>query len=89
MMPRWTGSVCCARYGPTKEMRDTPLIMLRRGRAKRAALKGWTPGPFTISSNLISARELIARVEANLKMARLRVDAAKRVSYRTAQTARH
>jgi DNA-binding response OmpR family regulator len=36
-----------------------------------------------------SARELIARVEANLKMARLRVDAAKRASYRTAQTARH
>jgi DNA-binding response OmpR family regulator len=89
MMPRWMGSVCCARYGPTKDMRDTPLIMLSAWAGEESRVEGMDVGAVDYLVKPFSAREWIARVEANLKMLRLRIDAAKRASYRTAQTARH
>jgi CheY-like chemotaxis protein len=81
MMPRLDGFglLRCVREDP--DLRETPVIMLSARAGEESRVEGMDAGADDYLVKPFSARELIARVEAHLKMARMRREAAEQENY--------
>jgi PAS domain S-box-containing protein len=85
MMPRLDGFGLLRRIREDPDLRETPVIMLSARAGEESRVEGIEAGADDYLVKPFSARELIARVEAHLKMARMRREAAEQESYRTQQ----
>jgi PAS domain S-box-containing protein len=85
MMPQLDGFGLLREVRADAALRETPVIMLSARAGEESRVEGMGAGADDYLVKPFSARELIARVEAHLKMARMRREAAERASYRTAQ----
>ena len=85
MMPRLDGFGLLHEVRADAALRETPFIMLSARAGEESRVEGMDAGADDYLVKPFSARELIARVEAHLKMALMRREAAERASYRTAQ----
>ena len=79
MMPRLDGFGLCAPLRADPGLRDrSGRSCSRRAPARRRASRVSRPAPTTILTKPFGARELLARIQANLAMARVRREAARR-----------
>ena len=76
MMPRLDGFGLLRAVRAQEQFRDLPVIMLSARAGEEAKLEGLDAGADDYLTKPFSARELIARVSANIKLARLRQQAA-------------
>lgn len=72
MMPRLDGFGLLAALRASSKLRDVPVLLLSARAGDEAKVEGLSSGADDYLTKPFSARELIARIEANLKMARLR-----------------
>ncbi|HEV3105126.1 MAG TPA: response regulator [Trinickia sp.] len=75
MMPNLDGFALLREIRCDLELRDLPVIMLSARAGEEARVEGLGSGADDYLTKPFSARELIARVNANLEMARMRRDA--------------
>jgi PAS domain S-box-containing protein len=75
MMPDMDGFALLKALRETPATRTVPVIMLSARAGEEASIEGLEAGADDYLTKPFSARELIARVEAQLKMARLRQEA--------------
>ncbi len=75
MMPEMDGFALLTTLRNTPSMRLTPIIMLSARAGEESRIEGLDAGADDYLTKPFTARELIARVEAQLKMARLRKEA--------------
>ncbi len=80
MMPRLDGFGLLRRLRDDAALRDLPIIMLSARAGDEATIEGLDAGADDYLTKPFSARELLARVAANIAMARLRREAAEAVS---------
>jgi PAS domain S-box-containing protein len=85
MMPQLDGFGLLHQIRADSSLQETPVIMLSARAGEESRVEGMGAGADDYLVKPFSARELIARVEGHLKMARMRREAAERASYRTAQ----
>ena len=79
MMPRLDGIGLLRSVRGEEQLRDLPVIMLSARAGEEAKLEGLDAGADDYLTKPFSARELLARVAANIKLARLRQEAAKAI----------
>ncbi len=77
MMPRLDGFSLLKALRNDSELRDVPVILLSARAGEEAKLEGLDAGADDYLSKPFSARELLARVRANIEMAELRREAVK------------
>ncbi len=80
MMPRLDGFGLLRALRDDAALRDLPIIMLSARAGDEAKIEGLDAGADDYLTKPFSARELLARVAANIAMARLRREAAEAVS---------
>ncbi len=80
MMPRLDGFGLLRTVREDASLRDLPVIMLSARAGDEAKVEGMDAGADDYLTKPFSARELIARVAANITMARLRLEAAEAIS---------
>jgi signal transduction histidine kinase len=85
MMPRLDGFGLLRRIRSDPALRETPVIVLSARSGEESRVEGMDSGADDYLVKPFSARELIARVEAHLKMAQMRRSAVEQASYRNAQ----
>ncbi len=76
MMPEMDGFALLAAIRENASLRTTPVIMLSARAGEESRIEGLGAGADDYLTKPFTARELVARVEAQLKMARLRKEAA-------------
>ncbi|MBD1847682.1 response regulator [Cyanobacteria bacterium FACHB-63] len=76
MMPRLDGFGLLQALRSEPQTREVPMIMLSARAGEEARIEGLTAGADDYLTKPFSARELLARVEATLKLARLRRETA-------------
>jgi signal transduction histidine kinase/DNA-binding response OmpR family regulator len=79
MMPRLDGFGLLRRVREDASLRDLPVVMLSARAGEEAKVEGLDAGADDYLTKPFSARELLARVAANIAMARLRREAAEAV----------
>ncbi|WP_456711160.1 PAS domain-containing protein [Bradyrhizobium sp. USDA 4353] len=79
MMPRLDGIQLLARIRADREVSTLPVILLSARAGEESRVEGMQAGADDYLIKPFSARELLARVEAHLKMARLRAEATERL----------
>ena len=72
MMPKLDGFGLLAALRKDSELRDTPVLLLSARAGEEAKVEGLTSGADDYLTKPFSARELLARVRANLEIASLR-----------------
>jgi PAS domain S-box-containing protein len=77
MMPRLDGFSLLKALRGDKQLRDVPVIVLSARAGEEAKVEGLDAGANDYLSKPFSARELLARVRANIDVARVRRDAEK------------
>ena len=77
MMPRLDGFGLLRALREDAELRDVPVILLSARAGEEASVEGLDAGADDYLTKPFSARELLARVRANIDMATLRRDAVK------------
>jgi PAS domain S-box-containing protein len=77
MMPRLDGFSLLKALRSDKQLRDVPVIVLSARAGEEAKVEGLDAGANDYLSKPFSARELLARVRANIEVARVRRDAEK------------
>ncbi len=80
MMPRLDGFGLLAAVREDVALRDLPVVMLSARAGDDAKVEGFDAGADDYLTKPFSARELLARVAANIAMAKLRREAAEAVS---------
>ncbi|MBV8357065.1 MAG: response regulator [Deltaproteobacteria bacterium] len=85
MMPQLDGFGLLRAIRVDSALRDVPLIMLSARAGEESRIEGMAAGADDYLVKPFNARELTARIEAHLKMALMRREAAERANYRTAQ----
>jgi signal transduction histidine kinase/DNA-binding response OmpR family regulator len=80
MMPKLDGFGLLAAIREDPELRDLPIVMLSARAGDDAKVEGLQAGADDYLTKPFSARELLARITANIAMAKLRRDAAAAVS---------
>ena len=85
MMPRLDGFGLLRRIRSDPALRETPVIVLSARAGEESRVEGMDSGADDYLVKPFSARELLARVEAHLKMAQMRRSAVEQASYRNAQ----
>jgi len=80
MMPKLDGFGLVAAVRGDAYLRDLPIVMLSARSGDEATVEGLDAGADDYLTKPFSARELLARVAANIAMARLRREAAEAVS---------
>ncbi|HTV89801.1 MAG TPA: response regulator [Stellaceae bacterium] len=75
MMPRLDGFGLLRRIRADEALRDVPVILLSARAGEEARVEGLQAGADDYLTKPFAARELIARVNANLEMARIRREA--------------
>ncbi len=79
MMPRLDGFGLLRQVRDDASLRDLPVVMLSARAGEEAKVEGLDAGADDYLTKPFSARELVARVAANIAMARLRQEAAEAV----------
>jgi DNA-binding response OmpR family regulator len=74
MMPRLDGFGLLRALRSDERMRSTPLVLLSARAGEESRVEGMTAGADDYLVKPFSARELLARVDAHIKMARLRAE---------------
>jgi PAS domain S-box-containing protein len=77
MMPELDGFELLAGLRAEEELKDTPVILLSARAGEEAKIEGLRAGADDYLIKPFAARELLARVETNLQLARTRRDAAR------------
>jgi DNA-binding response OmpR family regulator len=77
MMPRLDGFGLVAKLRQEQSLKDTPVILLSARAGEEAKIEGLRAGADDYLVKPFSARELLARVETNLKLAGIRRDSAR------------
>jgi PAS domain S-box-containing protein len=77
MMPELDGFALLAAVRADKDLRDTPVILLSARAGEEAKVEGLRAGADDYLTKPFSARELLARVETNLNIARTRRETAR------------
>jgi PAS domain S-box-containing protein len=85
MMPQLDGFELLRAIRVDSALHDIPLIMLSARAGEESRIEGIAAGADDYLVKPFNARELLARIEAHLKMALMRREAAERANYRTAQ----
>jgi len=85
MMPRMDGFGLLKAIRAEESLRETPLILLSARAGEESRVEGVEAGADDYLVKPFSARELLARVEAHLKMARLRREAREAIRHRGEQ----
>ncbi|HUN50265.1 MAG TPA: response regulator [Candidatus Sulfotelmatobacter sp.] len=85
MMPELDGFGLLAEVRAEESLRELPVILLSARAGEEARIEGMHAGADDYLTKPFSARELLARVEAHLNMARLRQEATAALRRRTAQ----
>jgi signal transduction histidine kinase len=85
MMPRLDGFGLLRKIRSDPALRETPVIVLSARAGEESRVEGMDSGADDYLVKPFSARELLARVEAHLKMVEMRRSAAQQASYRNAQ----
>jgi signal transduction histidine kinase/CheY-like chemotaxis protein len=85
MMPLLDGFGLLEAVRNDPELRDIPFIILSARAGEEASVDGMTAGADDYLTKPFAARELVARVGANLEMARLRRETAETLRARTAE----
>src|SRR6266567_5487178 len=80
IMPEMDGFELLSAIRDDPSLRTTPVIMLSTGAGKESCIEGLDAGADDYLTKPFTARELMARVEAQLKMARLRREAVEQQS---------
>jgi PAS domain S-box-containing protein len=80
MMPRLDGFGLVAAVRADASLRDLPIVMLSARAGDDATVEGLDAGADDYLTKPFSARELLARIAANIAMAKLRREAAEAVS---------
>jgi signal transduction histidine kinase/CheY-like chemotaxis protein len=75
MMPGLDGFALMAQLREDKALRELPIILLSARAGEEARVEGLDAGADDYINKPFSARELLARVKANLKLARIRKEA--------------
>lgn len=88
MMPRLDGLGLLRTVREDPVLRDLPVILLSARAGEEANIEGLDAGADDYLTKPFSARELLARVSANIAMARVRREAAEKVSASEARAAR-
>ena len=88
MMPRLDGFGLLRTVRGDTELRDLPIIMLSARAGEEAKVEGLNAGADDYLTKPFSARELLARVAANIAMARVRREAAETVAASEARAGR-
>ncbi|PPS43348.1 ATP-binding protein [Chroococcidiopsis sp. TS-821] len=78
MMPRMNGLELLQALRANSQTREIPIILLSAQAGEESRVEGLAAGADDYLTKPFSARELLARVEANLSMAQLRREAAQR-----------
>ncbi|NJK46908.1 PAS domain-containing protein [Candidatus Gracilibacteria bacterium] len=78
MMPRLDGFELLQRLREDPQTRELPIILLSARAGEEASVEGLEAGADDYLIKPFSARELLARVESNIKLSRLRKEAARR-----------
>ncbi|MGC2087049.1 MAG: ATP-binding protein [Bradyrhizobium sp.] len=79
MMPELDGFGLLRAVREQSELRDIPVIMLSARAGEEATIEGIEAGADDYLTKPFSSRELLARVSANIKMARVRREAAEAI----------
>ncbi|MGE0745513.1 MAG: response regulator [Rhodospirillales bacterium] len=77
MMPKLDGFALVAALRRDVALRETPVLLLSARAAEESKLEGLATGADDYLTKPFSARELLARVEVNLRLARVRRDSAR------------
>jgi signal transduction histidine kinase len=85
MMPRLDGFGLLRKIRSDPGLREIPVIVLSARAGEESRVEGMDSGADDYLVKPFSARELMARVEAHLKMVQMRRSAAEQESYRNAQ----
>jgi PAS domain S-box-containing protein len=85
MMPRLDGAGLVARLRADPQTSTLRIILLSARAGEDAKLEGLTAGADDYLTKPFSARELLAHVTANIKIARIRREATEALRHRTAQ----
>jgi PAS domain S-box-containing protein len=85
MMPRLDGFGLLREMRSEESLRDTPLIMVSARAGEESRVEGVQAGADDYLVKPFSARELLARVDAHLKLSRLRREAREAIRYRGEQ----
>jgi PAS domain S-box-containing protein len=85
MMPRLDGLGLVRELRSVSAFAELPVILLSARADEQARLEGLNAGADDYLVKPINAHELVARVGANIKLAKLRQEATKELQYRTAQ----
>ncbi|HTB12230.1 MAG TPA: ATP-binding protein [Bryobacteraceae bacterium] len=85
MMPGLGGFEVLRDLRADAQFRDVPVILVSARAGEEARIEGMYAGADDYLTKPFSARELLARVESHLKMARFRQESAEAVRIRTAQ----
>ncbi|MFZ0839706.1 MAG: response regulator [Xanthobacteraceae bacterium] len=85
MMPRLDGLGLVRQLRSVSAFADLPVILLSARADEQARLEGLNAGADDYLVKPFNAHELIARVGANIKLAKMRREATKELQYRTAQ----
>ena len=85
MMPGLDGFELLRELRSDQELRDLPVIVVSARAGEEARVQGLDAGADDYLTKPFSARELVARVNANFEMARVRRDAAEALRARTAE----
>ena len=79
MMPKLDGFQLVGAVRDDTELRDTPVLLLSARAGQEAQVEGIKSGADDYVTKPFAARELLARVEVNLRLARLRRESARRL----------
>ena len=85
MMPGSDGFELLRRIRADKALASVPIVLLSARAGEDARIDGMRAGADDYLTKPFSARELLARIEAHLKMARLRYESAEALRVRTEQ----
>jgi PAS domain S-box-containing protein len=85
MMPQLNGFELLHAIRAEPALHNIPLIMLSARAGEESRIEGMAAGADDYLVKPFNARELLARIEAHLKMALIRREATERANYRTAQ----
>jgi signal transduction histidine kinase len=88
MMPRMDGFTLLKMIRQTPEIQDTPVILLSARAGEEAKIEGLEVGADDYLIKPFGGRELIARVESNIRIAKERAAALKEYTERLEQTVR-
>jgi signal transduction histidine kinase len=88
MMPRLDGFALLKKVRATAELQHTPVILLSARAGEEAKVEGLEGGADDYLVKPFNSRELLARVEANIRIAKARVTAMKEYAEKLEQTVR-